>query len=740
VRVRVSDPLPSNGCNAAPIETTVGRVVFNEIVPEGMPFVNDVLDKGALQDLVGVCYQLLGSEPTALFVDKIKAIGFKYATRSGLTIAVSDITVPAEKAGILEDIGQRVAQVEKQYRRGLITEEEQYVKTVELWTEATDSVTDAVRRTIDDQSPLRIMADSGATKGGFQPIRQLAGMRGLMADPAGRIFPLPIRSNFREGLTALEYFISTHGARKGLADTALRTADAGYLTRRLVDVAQELIINDEDCGTTGGGWVSVDNSKMIGETLAERILGRLAAGKVVHPETGEIIVDRNQMIGEAEADAITDAGITEVFVRTPVACELEHGICAACYGRDLARGGVVGIGEAVGIIAAQSIGEPGTQLTLRTFHTGGVANVEDITHGLPRVQELFEARNPKGEAIISDIDGVVDLINTDDGGRLLKVVLSEMREDVLEIPGNWAVLVEDGEEIKKDARIAKRGDKEVVAEHSGVVVREDNQVSIRWEYREEHEYEVASAARLRVSSGDRVRGGQQLTEGSLNPNRILRIMGREAVQAYLVDEVQKVYRSQGVAIHDKHIELIVRQMTSRVRIASTGDSEYLPGEVIDRLKFQKMNDDLMGAGKRPATGRPVLLGITKTALATDSFLAAASFQHTINVLAQAAIEGKRDELFGLKENVIIGKLIPAGTGYLIRQERDRARLEAALLDEEAGDIDLSEESDDEIDFSLVDEYDESMGIDDDSSVDDGELADEDLDDSLEDDDDFDSLY
>jgi len=333
----------------------------------------------------------------------------------------------------------------------------------------------------------------------------------------------------------------------------------------------------------------------------------------------------------------------------------------------------------------------------------------------------------------------VDLITTDDGGRVLKVVLSEMHEDVLEIPGNWSILVEDGEEIKKDARIAKRGDKEFLAEHSGVVVRNEHQVSVRWEYREEYQYEVASAARLRVSTGDRVKAGQQVTEGSLNPNRILRIMGREAVQTYLVAEVQKVYRSQGVAIHDKHIELIVRQMTSRVRIASTGDSEYLPGEVIDRQKFQKMNDDLLAAGKRAATGRPILLGITKTALSTDSFLAAASFQHTINVLAQAAIEGKRDELYGLKENVIIGKLIPAGTGYLVRQEQDRARLEAAL-DREAEDLDLSADSDDEIDFGLVDEFEEdALGVDEDGDIDDGELTDDDLDESLEDDD-FDSLY
>jgi DNA-directed RNA polymerase subunit beta' len=671
-----------------PVETTVGRALFNQILPDELRYVNDVLDKGKLQDLVGNCYQRLGPDATAKLVDDVKSIGFKYATKSGTTIAVSDITVPKAKQDILEQVTQQVTKIEQQYRRGLITEDEQYVKTVELWTQATDDVTEAVRSSIDQQSPIRIMADSGATKGGFQPIRQLAGMRGLMADPSGRIIPLPIRSNFREGLTALEYFISTHGARKGLADTALRTADAGYLTRRLVDVAQEMIVNQIDCGTTAGLWIRDDSSRSIGEPLADRIAGRMAAAKIVHPTTGEIIVDRGEMIEEEQAAAVVKAGITEVYVRSPIMCELEHGICASCYGRDLARGGLVKVGEAVGIIAAQSIGEPGTQLTLRTFHTGGVAGVEDITHGLPRVQELFEARNPKGEAIIADIDGRVELLTTDDGGRILKVIFSEMREDAYDIPGNWAIQVEDGEDIPARTRLAKRGDKEVLAEHNGKVVRDGNKVIVRWEFRDEREYEVASAARLRVETGEVVTAGQQLTEGSQNPNRILRILGREASQVYLVEEVQRVYRSQGVSIHDKHIELIVRQMTSKVRITSTGDSDYLPGELIDRLKFQRMNDQLIAAGKRPASGRPILLGITKAALNTDSFLSASSFQHTINVLAQAAIEGKRDELYGLKENVIIGKLIPAGTGYSTRKLHDD---EKETSGEEKGDITLDAE-------------------------------------------------
>jgi DNA-directed RNA polymerase subunit beta' len=353
----------------------------------------------------------------------------------------------------------------------------------------------------------------------------------------------------------------------------------------------------------------------------------------------------------------------------------------------MARGGLVKMGEAVGIIAAQSIGEPGTQLTLRTFHTGGVAGVEDITHGLPRVQELFEARNPKGEAIISDIDGRLELLTTEDGGRMLKVIFSEMREDVYEVPGNWAVIVDDGDEVAARSRLAKRGDKEVLAEHAGVVQRDDRKIVVRWEFKDEYEYEVASAARLRVEAGDTVVAGQQLSEGSKNPNRILRILGREAAQVYLMEEVQRVYRSQGVSIHDKHIELIVRQMTNKVRVTSSGDSEYLPGELIDSLRFQKMNDRLIEAGKQPANGRPVLLGITKAALNTDSFLSAASFQHTINVLAQAAIEGKEDELYGLKENVIIGKLIPAGTGYYQHRERE----EEVKSQDDEGDISLDVE-------------------------------------------------
>ena len=448
-----------------------------------------------------------------------------------------------------------------------------------------------------------------------------------------------------------------------MADTALRTADAGYLTRRLVDVSQDVIINQIDCGTKNGMVVNAKESRTLGETMRERLIGRVIITKITNPDTGEVLVDSNTLVGEEEFELIEKAGLEEVKIRSALHCELPQGICAYCYGIDLARGGLAEIGAAVGIMAAQSIGEPGTQLTLRTFHTGGVAGVEDITHGLPRVQELFEARSPEGEAIISDLEGRVELINRDDGSRVLKVVSSEMRQEEYEVPGNWAVLVEDGDEVSAKTKLAKRGEQEIIAENGGKVFRDGTKVTIRWEAVEEEEYDIESAARVRVATGDKVMVGEQLTEGALNPNRILQVLGREAAQIYLLGEVQKVYRSQGVPINDKHIEVIIRQMTNKVRLVTSGGSDYLPGELMDFQKFHQMNQELIAAGKRPASGRPILLGITKAALNTESFLSASSFQHTISVLAQAAIEGKRDELFGLKENVILGKLIPAGTGY-----------------------------------------------------------------------------
>ena len=702
-------------------ETTVGRVIFNLYLPSQLRFVNDTMDKRKLQDLVGECYHRLGMDATAKLVDDIKSAGFHYATRSGLSIAVSDITVPPEKEVIIKLTSDEVNQVEHQYRRGLITEDEQYMRTVELWTKATDEITSAVAKHLDPNGPIRVMAVSGATKGSFTPIRQLAGMRGLMADPAGRIISLPIRSNFREGLTALEYFISTHGARKGLADTALRTADAGYLTRRLVDVAHNVIIDAEDCGTRSGIWITRDESKQMQQSMFERLLGRVSISPVINQETGEIIVAAGEMIDEVQAETIDRLEIAQVYVRSPLTCALRHGMCAACYGRDLARGGMIQVGEAVGIISAQSIGEPGTQLTLRTFHTGGVAGASDITHGLPRVQELFEARIPRGEAVIADIDGRVDLDNRD-GVRVIKLTYSEVLADDYTIPNNYKILVEDEQSVIEGEEIAQYGDKTIVADNPGrvfvempavlvtppdsdqavehilpgkykpivedgqkvaegdpvaqygarqvsseiagtVTVRSQPTIYVRREERDEREYEIATTARLRVEPGEYARAGQQLTEGSINPSRLLRILGREAAQVYLLAEIQQVYRSQGVDINDKHIESIIRQMTNKVHVVQSGDTDLLPGELVSRLTFQDINEEITRSGGQRATARPVLLGITKAALNTESFLSASSFQHTINVLAGAAIEGKVDGLFGLKENVIIGKLIPAGTGY-----------------------------------------------------------------------------
>jgi DNA-directed RNA polymerase subunit beta' len=704
------------------IETTVGRVLFNMSLPRELQYVNRTMDKKALNDVVADCYQRLGPERTAELVDEIKRIGFHYATRSGMTIAVSDISVPESKTRILEEATKQVEETERQFRRGLITEEEQYNKVVEIWQRATDEITEEVKRLFSPLEGLGAMATSGATKGGIQPIRQLAGIRGLMADPSGRIIPLPIRSNFREGLTALEYFLSTHGARKGLADTALRTADAGYLTRRLVDVAQDVMISMEDCGTNAGIWIDRQSTIPIGESFGERIISRVAAAPITDPRTGEVIVERGQLIGKPEVTLIEKAKVDRVYVRSPLSCEAPHGLCRVCYGEDLARGGLVSLGEAVGIIAAQSIGEPGTQLTLRTFHTGGVAGAEDITQGLPRVEELFEARVPKGEAVIAEIDGVVDVYWE---GELRKLKISNTRlvRHELTIPSGWVVAVENGDRVQADTVIARGPDgteETILAGTDGQIFFEngpDGTVSaiIRREETEEWVREISPSARLRVNKGDRVKAGEQLTEGAKNPREVLRIQGREACQLYLLEEVQKVYRSQGVNIHDKYIEIIIRQMLRKVRVRSTGDTDFLPGELVDRFMFEAVNAEIIRRGGTPARGETVLLGVTKAALNTDSFLAAASFQETTRVLTEAAVKGAVDELRGLKENVIIGKLIPVGTGF---EERMRKAAEASQRGEKPareevrtligrGLVDTGTGLDDE-DFSFDSEGEESL--------------------------------
>jgi len=646
-------------------DTTVGRAIFNDILPDPIRFMNKTLDKGGIRDLIAEIHEILKDEATTDVADKIKDIGFRYATQSGSTLAVADIEVPPEKSDIIKEALLKVEIAQKAYRRGLQTEAEQNQNFIKIWQDATENVGKAVKAHLDPNGNLATMANSGATKGGFSPISQLAGMRGLMADPSGRIIPMPIRSNFREGLTALEYFISTHGARKGLADTALRTADAGYLTRRLVDVAQDMIINNEDCGTEEGIYINAEDD-VAGQTFGERIYGRLLADRVVHPETGEVIAERNEIIDYKLQRDIVTANVPTIMVRSPLTCELLHGVCARCYGMDLARGKMVNLGAAVGIVAAQSIGEPGTQLTLRTFHTGGVAAAGDITTGLPRVEELFEARvMPKGEAVISRIKGVVHLSQSPKNPeqRIVRVDHSEMTSDSYEIPEGWNVKVQDEGEVSIGDVIATMADANITAQHAGRVRIEENNVIISYENRETEEYDIPPTSRLTVKEGQIVEGGEPLTEGSLNPHTILHIKGREATELYLMTEIQKVYRTQGQNINDKHFEVIIRKMLNKVQITRPGDSEYLPQDLVDRLELRKVNEDLIARGLRPARFVNVLLGVSKASLNTDSFLSASSFQHTIKVLAGAAIASKEDQLFGLKENVIIGKLIPAGTGF-----------------------------------------------------------------------------
>ncbi len=594
VKVRVEGEL---------FQTTVGRLIFNRVIPDELGFYNSIVGKKELGKIVAKCFQLLGSARTAQMLDGIKRQGYDYSTKAGITISVADIKIPAKKAEILKEAEERVEQTQNQFRRGLITDDERYKLVIEIWNQATEEVKDALLESLDHFNPVYMMANSGA-RGNIQQIRQLAGMRGLMADPTGKTIELPIKSNFREGLAVLEYFISTHGARKGLADTALRTADSGYLTRRLVDVAQDVIVREDDCGTNVGIWVDEikDGGESI-EPLIERLIGRYTMEDVVHPETGELIIAANEEILEKQAEEIIAAGIKRVYIRSVLTCHSRYGVCRRCYGRNLATGHRVEIGEAVGIIAAQSIGEPGTQLTMRTFHTGGVAG-DDITQGLPRVEELFEARKPRGQAIISEQEGTVH---------------------ILEMKGRREI------EITSD-----EGEKEI--------------------------YSIPFSSRLKVMEGQHIEAGQELTEGSINPHDLLKVKGVKGVQLYLLREVQRVYRFQGVDINDKHIEVMVRQMMRKVKVEEAGDTELLPGGLIDIFEFEEENERVREWGGEEAVAKPVLLGITKASLATDSFLSAASFQETTRVLTEAAIKGKMDPLLGLKENVIIGKLIPAGTG------------------------------------------------------------------------------
>ena len=671
------------------VVTTVGRVIFNQILPDRLRFANKELKRPDLRGLVDRCYRALGPTETAHLVDGIKRVGFEYATRGGMTIAVDDITVPPEKPQLLAAADDQVTRIDAQFQRGLITEDERYEAVVDVWQKASKDLSDKMMDNLDPTSPVAMMTASGA-RGNKGNIGQLGAMRGLMADPSGRIIDVPVRSNFREGMTVLEYFISTHGARKGLADTALRTADSGYLTRRLVDVAQDVITREEDCGTEEGSWITraeSDEVTLEPGAFARRLVGRLAAAPIVDAD-GTLLCERNEEISEEVGRRLEEAGVREVLVRSPLTCEARNGVCRCCYGRNLATGFLVGTGEAVGIIAAQSIGEPGTQLTMRTFHTGGVASAggADITAGLPRVEELFEARVPKGKAEISHIDGIVEIIRGDTLTKV-KVTSVEQYEAPLRLPAGAEVLAAAGDLVEKSQVVARVAGKDgastdVVAPEKGILARDGDQLAVHAEDRVEREYVIPHNAKLRVEDGQEVRAGDPITDGPINPQEYLDTRGKDAVQRYLVKEVQKVYRSQGVTISDKHIEIIVRQMLRKVRIDQPGDTDLLPTELVDRLDFEGANNRVLAEGGEPATAQVVLLGVTKASLNTASFLAAASFQETTRVLTEAAINGAKDHLVGLKENVIIGKLIPAGTGapanVAARREAERRRAAEAL--------------------------------------------------------------
>ena len=601
------------------IKTTVGKLIFNESIPQDLGFIDRsnpeetfklevdfLITKKSLGTIIDKCYMKHGPTQTSIMLDRIKALGYHYSSIGAITVAASDMIVPQKKYELLDDADATVDKIEKMYKRGFISEDERYERVIEKWTKTTEEVADALMDSLDKFNPIFMMADSGA-RGSKSQIKQLAGMRGLMASPSGKILELPIRASFREGLDVLEYFISTHGARKGNADTALKTADSGYLTRRLVDVSQDVIVRSEDCGSTNGIYVSeIKEGNEIIEELKERLTGRYTAEDVIHPETGEVIVPNDAYMDAELAEKVSDAGVKKVKIRSVFTCDCKIGVCSKCYGMNMATAKEINIGEAVGIIAAQSIGEPGTQLTMRTFHTGGVASAGDITQGLPRVEELFEARKPKGLAIVSEIGGTVRVEDT----KKKKTVY---------------VMSPEGEEVS---------------------------------------YDIPFGSRVKVTTDQIIEAGDEITEGSVNPHDIMAIKGVDGARNYLLSEVQKVYRLQGVDINDKHLEVVVKQMTRKIKVTESGDTNLLPGTTIDIFDFQEENNRVREFGGEEAQGEQVLLGITKASLATDSFLSAASFQETTRVLTEAAIKGKIDPLIGLKENVIIGKLIPAGTGLM----------------------------------------------------------------------------
>jgi DNA-directed RNA polymerase subunit beta' len=645
------------------IETTVGRILFNNILPKELRFINETFDKKSLAKLVAKALYKFGRETAVELVDNIKNTGFNYLTFSGITLASSDLEAPTEKAELIKKAAKEVDEVKSQYKAGLLTDDERYQKVIEIWSKVRDDVSQAVEKNIDKNGAVFAMIDSGA-RGSWAQTSQLMGMRGLMANPAGRTIELPVTGSFKEGLSVLQYFISTHGARKGLSDTALRTANAGYLTRRLVDVSQDVIIEEDDCGDDEGIDISKKDSEDMGETVVGRIWGRTVLQNIVNPKTKKVIVKKGEVVKEEHMPELNKLDLEEIKIRSVMTCQSRRGVCAKCYGLDLGRNVTVKPGLAVGIIAAQSIGEPGTQLTMRTFHTGGVAGLGDITQGLPRVEELFEARPIKKSAVVAEISGKIKLEDTDQE-KIIYVLGDNVQKDKYELEPGQEPAIKDDTEVKKGDILAKGSKKDVIkSKYNGLAKIKGRVIEVLREGSSEKEYRVPLKTPLWVRTGDLVTRGDQLTEGPIDLRTLYKLSGGRAVQKYILKEVQHIYSSQGQKVNDKHVEIIIRQMLSRVRIKDAGDTEFIPGDIVEKAHVKSTNMKTEKAKKRPATYENLLLGITKASLSTDSFLSAASFQETARVLIDAAILGRVDNLYGLKENVIVGKLLPAGTGFV----------------------------------------------------------------------------
>ncbi len=656
VKIRMGEGWGNHGL----VETCIGRVIWNQMLPESMRFVNETMDKKRMQQVIQICYRDFGIDRTAILLDDIKDTGFKYVTKSGISWGMDDLKVPEIKKELLERADEEVQKTFEMYQQGLLTAHERQNRVIEIWAEVRDKVTEAITTTLDEYGTVYQMVNSGA-RGSVSQVAQMAGMKGLVTNPAGEVIELPVRDAFKEGLSILEYFISTHGARKGMTDTALRTADAGYLTRRLVDVAQDLVINAEDCGVSTGRVITRASSEALGRPLAKRIFGRVLAGDVRDAE-GNVMAKAGDMIDDRLAEKIEKSSVSEVEVRTILRCKLTRGVCAQCYGYDLGFNKMVDLGAAVGIVAAQAIGEPGTQLTMRTFHTGGVAGL-DITQGLPRVEELLEAREPKGQAFLSEINGVVAFVKQSSKESVIRIEAQDISKDTYPLDVQ-KLQIKDGETVNSgDPMFVNQAGETVKATNAGIVKVEDNKLVVIRESENFREYTVPAGLGVLVKEGDLVSVGQSLTEGNLNLNQVFALRGIEACQDYIIKDVQEIYSSQGQNVNEKHIEIIVRQMFSKVRITDPGDTELLTGDMIDKSRLNMENERVQANGGRPAQAEQLLMGLTKASLSTDSFLAAASFQETTRVLIDAAINSKTDYLRGLKENVIIGKLIPAGTGY-----------------------------------------------------------------------------